>query len=207
MTRAWILLMALLPVAACSRTPATPLPYYESNDFTPRWTGSTHQVGAFSLTAQTGAPFTDRDLAGRVHVASFIYTRCSGICPMLVSSLKRVQAAIDDPNVLIVSYSVTPELDSPAVLAAFGHERGVDPARWKLVTGDRDQIYALARDSYFASDERLRATLADPGAFLHTEKLVLVDGAGRLRGVYDGMQPFEIDHLIEDANALSRDSS
>jgi len=203
MTRFLVILLALLPAAGCSRPSASALPYYESSDFTPKWNGSAHRVGAFQLTSQTGAPFTDRDLAGRVHVASFIYTRCSAICPALVSHLKRVQAAIDDPNVVIVSYSVTPDLDPPAALAAFGRERGIDPARWKLVTGDRDQIYALARDTYFASDERLRATLADEREFLHTEKLVLVDRRGKLRGVYDGTQPFEIDHLIEDARTLA----
>ena len=202
MTRAWLLFLALAPAVACGHA-AAPLPYYESSDFTPNWTGSRHHVGAFSLTTQTGEPITERDLAGRVHVASFIYTRCSALCPTIVSNLKRVQAAVQDPNVVIVSYSVTPDLDSPAVLAAFGEERGIDPARWKLVTGDRDRIYALARDTYFASDERLRATLTAPGAFLHTEKLVLVDRRGRLRGVYDGTQPFEIDHLIEDARTLS----
>jgi protein SCO1/2 len=198
-----VLLLALLPAAACRRASASALPYYESGDFTPKWTGSAHRVGAFSLTTQTGAPITGHDLAGRVHVASFIYTRCSAICPALVSNLKRVQAAIDGPNVVIVSYSVTPDLDSPAVLAAFGRERDIDPTRWKLVTGDRDQIYALARDTYFASDERLRATLIGDSAFLHTEKLVLVDRQGKLRGVYDGTQPFEIDHLIEDARTLA----
>jgi protein SCO1/2 len=203
MTRALVLLLAVLPAAACSRVAASPLPYYESIDFTPNWTGSAHHVGAFSLTTQTGASITDRDLAGRIHVASFIYTRCSALCPTLVSSLTRVQAAICGPDVVIVSYSVTPELDSPAVLAAFGRERGIDPERWKLVTGDRTQIYALARDAYFANDERLRTTLTDADAFLHTEKLILVDRQGRLRGVYDGSQPFEIDHLIEDARTLA----
>lgn len=199
-----ILLPALAPATACRRVAAAPLPYYESDDFTPSWEGSAHRVGAFQLTTQTGTPIADRDLAGRVHVVSFIYTRCSAICPMLVSNLKRVQAAIADPSVWIVSYTVTPDQDSPVVLEAFGRDRGIDPARWKLVTGDRAQIYALARDSYFASDERLRTEPADTGALLHTEKLVLVDGAGRLRGVYDGTQPFEIDHLIEDARTLVR---
>ena len=117
-------------------------------------------------------------------------------------SLTRVQAALDEPGVVIVSYSVTPELDSPQVLAAFGRERGIDPARWKLVTGDRNQIYSLARDTYFANDDRLRATLTDASAVLHTEKLVLVDRQEQLRGVYNGTQPFEIDYLIEDAQTL-----
>ena len=202
MMRLLVVCAALLVSIACHRGETARLPYYESSDFTPMWTTSAHRVGAFSLTTQTGAPITDRDLVGRVHVASFIYTRCSAICPMLVSNLKRVQAAVDDPGMLLVSYSVTPDLDSPAVLELFGREQGIAPDRWKLVTGDRDQIYALARNSYFASDERLRATLDQADAFLHTEKLVLVDRRGKLRGVYDGTQPFEIDHVIDDVRAL-----
>jgi protein SCO1/2 len=198
----------LLGASGCDRVrasnlPYNDLPYYENGDFTPNWTGAAHRVGRFSLVAQDGAPLTDRDLAGHVHVASFIYTRCSAICPMLVASLKKVQAATTDLPLVIVSYSVTPDLDSPAVLATFGRERGIDPARWKLVTGDKSQIYRLARESYFASDERLGATLAQPDAFLHTEKLVLVDREGRLRGVYNGTQPFDIDHLIADARTLT----
>jgi protein SCO1/2 len=178
------------------------LPFYGSSDFTPNWSETPHRVGEFSLTMQTGAPFTHRDLAGRVYVASFIYTRCSAICPALVSGLKKVQAGIANPAVQIVSFSVTPELDSPEVLAEFGKARGIDPAVWKLVTGDRDQIYALARDHYFANDTRMSATLADKDAFLHTEKLILVDQRGRLRGVYDGTLPRDIEHLVEDARAL-----
>ena len=180
-----------------------PLPFYGSADFTPNWRGTAHKVGEFSLTTQTGETITDRDLAGRVHIASFIYTRCSAICPTLVSNLKKVQAQIADPSVVIVSYSVTPDLDTPSVLAAFGRERGIDPVRWKLVTGDKAQIYALARDGYFASDERLRDTLKGADSFLHTEKLVLVDQQGRLRGVYDGTLPREIELLVADAKALN----
>ncbi len=180
------------------------LPFYEAADFTPNWRGTSHRVGEFSLKTQTGAPITNRDLAGRVYVASFIYTRCSSLCPALVSSLKRVQGAVTSPDFMITSFSVTPDLDTPPVLAAFGTDRGIDPSRWKLITGDKSQIYALARDSYFATDERLRDSLKDADAFLHTEKFVLVDQQGKLRGVYDGTLPREIDLLIADARALLR---
>jgi protein SCO1/2 len=178
------------------------LPYYQGRDFTPRWAPTTHRIGAFSLVSQTGSAFTDRDIAGRVHIASFIYTRCSAVCPTLVANLRRVDRAVADPRLRLVSYSVTPDLDTPGVLADFGREHSLDPARWSLVTGDRSQIYRLARESYFADDDRIRATIAEPGAFLHTEKVVLVDRDGRLRGVYDATQGFEMDKLIADAIRL-----
>jgi protein SCO1/2 len=201
----WIVVVGLLGVAVMwgrARAGGDDLPYYEGRDFTPRWAPTTHRIGSFSLVSQTGTAFTDRDLAGRVHVASFIYTRCSAVCPTLVANLRRVDRAVADPALRFVSYSVTPDLDTPRVLADFGREHSLDPARWSLVTGDRSQIYRLARESYFADDDRIRATIAEPGAYLHTEKVVLVDRDGRLRGVYDATQGFEIDKLIADAIRL-----
>ena len=183
-------------------SPESALPFYSTADLTPSWRGSAHRVGEFSLLSQTGSAFTNRDLSGRVHLASFIYTRCSGVCPALVTSLRRVDRELRDGRFRIVSYSVTPDLDPPPVLAAFGSERGIDPSRWILATGEKSEIFRLARESYFASDDIMSKTLADPNAFLHTEKLILVDGAGKLRGVYDGTLPSDVDHAIADARVL-----
>jgi len=178
------------------------LPYYGSADRLPHWSPTAHQIGAFSLTTQTGATLTDRDLAGQVYVASFIYTRCSMLCPTLVRSLAQVQERVRDPRFLVLSFSVTPDLDTPAVLATFGREHRIDPGRWKLLTGQAHTIRALARDSFFASDERLRTTLGGSDAFLHTEALVLVDATGRIRGLYNGTQRADLDHLVQDAGVL-----
>jgi len=183
---------------------ATPLlPFYDSADLTPRWTRSSgHTIADFSLVTQTGLPITRQDVIGRAHVASFIFTRCAGICPAMVTQLAKVQKAIDGREALLVSYSVTPQEDSPATLAAFGEQRGIDPERWKLVTGDPEQIYALARTSYFADDGRLEAGKAAVDQFLHTEKALLVDRDGRLRGVYNATLPHDIDKLMADLDLL-----
>jgi protein SCO1/2 len=186
------------PERVAPRTPSrkTTVPYFEDRTFTPHWTPVEHRIGEFRLTTQTGKAVTNRDLAGRIHVASFIYTRCAAVCPLLVRQLLRVQEATRGmPDVTLVSYTVAPDTDSPAVLASFGRDRGVDATRWWLLTGDRRQIYSLARRSYFADADR-----ADD--FLHTEKVLLVDGAGHLRGVYNGTQPFEIDQLASDIARL-----
>jgi protein SCO1/2 len=183
--------------------PASGLPYYETAQFTPRWAAVAHQVGAFNLTRQTGASITERSLNGRIHVASFIYTRCAAVCPILVGQLGRVQRAIQAmPDVTLVSYTVTPDTDTPGALAAFGRDRGIDPSRWWLVTGNRDQIYRLARDSYFADDSRVGRAPDRAQEFLHTEKVLLVDRQRRIRGVYNGTQPFDIDQLIADIGRL-----
>ncbi|MEQ1897484.1 MAG: SCO family protein [Vicinamibacterales bacterium] len=183
---------------------ATPaLPFYDSADLTPRWAQSSgHRIADFALTTQTGAAITRRDLVGNVHVASFIYTRCAGICPAMVTQLSKVQAAVANRNAVLVSYSVTPGEDTPESLAAFGTLRGIDPERWRLVTGDAEQIYSLARSSYFADDGRLVAGKSASEQFLHTEKVLLVDQAGHLRGVYNATLPHEIDKLLDDLDLL-----
>ena len=207
MTRIMLFAGAIALVAAglvneaVKTTPA--LPYYDSADLTPRWTQSSrHTISDFSLTAQDGAAITRNDVLGKVHVASFIFTRCAGICPAMVTQLAKVQKAINGRDAMLVSYSVTPQDDTPDTLAAFGTLRGVDPERWKLVTGDPEQIYALARTSYFADDGRLEAGKAAVDQFLHTEKALLVDRDGHLRGVYNATLPHDIEKLLTDLDRL-----
>ncbi len=197
---------AVAGLSACG-TPAGALPFYSERTFTPSWAPTRHSVTAGSLADepfidQTGAGFTLASLEGRVHVASFIFTRCAGICPPLVSSMKKVQAAAAGTRVVLLSFSVTPDLDTVSVLRDFGKDRGVDPSRWKLLTGNPDGMLRAARDLYFADDDGMRQALAKPEAFVHTEKLLLVDAIGRIRGVYNGTQPFDVQKLIEDMRNL-----
>jgi protein SCO1/2 len=175
------------------------VPFYDTADFTPRWSSTPARALDFTLTSQQGTRVTAADVRGRIHVASFIFTRCTAICPALVRQLKRVQAA----DVQLVSYSVTPELDTPAALAAYGAREQIDPARWLLLTGDRATVVRLAREFYFADDRRLGSTTSD---VLHTEKVLLVDADGRLRGVYNGTVPFDIERLLTDIRALRSSS-
>lgn len=194
-------LAAGLVTEAVKATPA--LPFYDSADLTPRWTrSSSHRISDFALVAQDGAPIRRQDVEGRVHVASFIFTRCAGICPAMVTQLSKVQKVVDGNDALLVSYSVTPQDDTPEQLAAFGELRSIDPDRWKLVTGDPEQIYAMARTSYFADDGRLVVGKPAVDQFLHTEKALLVDRKGRLRGVYNATLPHDIEKLIVDLERL-----
>jgi protein SCO1/2 len=181
------------------------LPFYDSVEFTPRWSDTVdHMIGDFSLVTQTGDAITQDDLLGRLHVASFIFTSCNVICPTLVTQLSKVQDAIAHrDDVLLVSYSVAPRYDSVAVLNTFGSDRGIKSDRWKLVTGDEQTIYRLARNSYFADDGRLDGSQTSADLFLHTEKVLLVDENGRLRGVYNGSLSFEIEKLIADIELLT----
>ena len=200
---------ALAALAGCHTSATRPLedlPYYDDPDFTPHWTAVMHRLGEFSLTTQTGRQVSQADLAGRIHVASFMFTSCPSLCPTLVRELKRVQdATAGVPGLTIVSYSVTPGSDTPARLAEFGREHGIDASRWMLLTGEPSTIASLARRSYFADDPRLVHEATGAGdQLLHTEKLLLVDEAGRLRGVYNGTMPFDVNRLIDDIRTLGR---
>ena len=203
--QAVLLGLTLLSTACVDQT--ADLPFFADRTFTPFWSEVDHSVTAGDAAAerfvdQTGRPFTLSSLKGRVHVASFIFTRCSVICPPLVSSMAKVQAAFADADVLLLSYSVTPDLDTVDVLRTFGRDRGINPARWKLLTGNPSGVLTVARDVYFADDDGMRESLAAPDAFLHTEKLWLVDADGHIRGVYNGTHPFEVQKLIEDIGEL-----
>ena len=209
--RGVLLVLGLLSGIACgpgARVPSDGLPFYDDPDLTPRWGASVaHAVGEFSLTTQTGEPLTRADLRGRIHVASFFFASCDELCPTLMTQLGTVQRALPTgSDVLLVSYSVAPAHDTVEVLERFGTERGIDPAQWKLVTGDADTIYRLARESYFADDGRLDASRSPAELFLHTEKLLLVDRDGRLRGVYNGSMQFEIAKLVADIETLAEDA-
>lgn len=199
-------LVPILLVAAwgCSATAGSGLPYYTSRDFTPQWSASPPRVAAFSLVTETGARLSGADLTGTIHIASFIYTRCSVVCPVLVDRLREVETAAHAwRNVRLVSFSVTPDWDTPQVLTAYARDHQIDTARWALLTGSRAQIFQAARTFYFADDGRLTGA---PEDFLHTEKVLLVDRHGRLRGVYNGTSRSDIRHLIADTAALRRTS-
>ncbi|MCB9169790.1 MAG: SCO family protein [Flavobacteriales bacterium] len=163
----------------------------------------THHIHDFDLIDQTGQHLTLDDVKGRIIIADFFFTTCTSICPKMSSQMTRVQQAYkDDDRVVILSHSVTPEMDSVPVLQAYADRFGADPAHWHLLTGDRKQIYDLARRSYFAA-----VTEGDggPDDFVHTENFVLVDPQLRIRGFYDGTSTADVDRLISDIGKLLRE--
>jgi protein SCO1/2 len=163
-----------------------------------------HRIGDFRLVDQTGDTLTLADTKGRIIVADFFFTTCGTICPKMTSQMERVQAAyLDDPRVTILSHSVTPEVDNVEVLRDYAALHGADPRRWHMLTGDRPQIYALARRSYFAAMDEGDG---GPDDFVHTENFVLVDTLRRIRGYYDGTSSADVDRLIDDIDRLLREA-
>jgi len=159
-----------------------------------------HRIADFSLTNQNGKTVTQNDFKGKIYVADFFFTTCPTICIAMTDNLIKVQEKIkNNPNVMLLSHSVTPKMDSVAQLKKYALEKGVIDNKWHLVTGDKKVIYELARKSYLAVKED-----GDGGPFdmIHTENFILVDPESRIRGFYDGTDLNEIDRLLEELDWL-----
>lgn len=195
-----------------SGTSAAEVPYYNTPDFTPIWLADpaeadqkiTHRIADFSCRNQENQVVSQKTVAGKIYVANFFFTSCPTVCPKMTSLLKAVQDTFQtDSRVALLSFSVTPWLDSVPRLRRYAASKGVLPGKWHLLTGNRGAIYNLARTSYFAEDAI--GFTKDSTEFLHTEHLILVDQNRRIRGVYNGTQPLETDKLILDIRALLPD--
>jgi len=143
----------------------------------------------------SGAPYDSTNLAGRIWIANLFFTTCPSICPMLMGNLATVFATFGgDPRLHIASFSIDPEQDTPPVLTAYAAQRGIASPHWHLLTGELTAIEKF-------SVEGLRiGTLEEP--LTHSQHVVLVDGLGRIRGYYDGLDPLAIRRLTEDAHVL-----
>jgi len=161
-----------------------------------------HTIADFKLINQHGDVITQRDYHDKIYVADFFFTTCQSICPIMTKNMADIQKMImNDPEVKLLSHTVTPEIDSVAQLKKYAEEKGVISAKWNLVTGDKKQIYQLARKSYLAVQDD-----GDGGPYdmIHTENFMLIDKEKRIRGTYDGTNPEEIEKLIEDIKILKK---
>ncbi len=202
----------LILLAACKNKPAElPLPFINKPDFTPEWINKTdpgytsiHRIPAFSFTDQNGETITEKTVDGKIYVTDFFFTKCGSICPKMTGNMGILQEKFkDDDDVIFLSHSVTPDMDSVPVLKKYATEKGVITGKWHLLTGKREDIYALAKKQYFAGDTI--GYYQTGNEFLHTENFILVDKHRRIRGVYNGTLPLEMDRLAEDIGTLKKE--
>ena len=159
-----------------------------------------HTIAPFSMTNQNGKTVTEKDYENTIYVADFFFTTCPSICPIMTKNMYALQEKlIDFPRVKLLSFSVTPEIDSVAQLKRYALKNNVDDMRWNLVTGNKKEIYQLARKSYLVVKDD-----GDGGPFdmIHTENFVLVDAQKRIRGFYDGTQTSAMEDILEDIKIL-----
>jgi protein SCO1 len=200
-----------LLVSCAAKKSETQLPYYNTPEFTPEFFRSekaaaekiNHTIPSFSFTNQNGKRVTEAAIEGKIHIANFIFTRCGSICPIMTKNMKLVQDAYRNNNdIVILSYSVTPLIDSVARLKAYAENNEIVSPNWHLLTGSQNEIYKLARQSYFAEEDI--GFTKDSTDFLHTEHILLVDKTKRIRGIYNGTLQLEIEQMIKDIEQLNK---
>ncbi len=189
------------------------LPLFYGKDLRPAWeednTSRPREILKFSMKDQNATEVSEEFCKGRITVVSFFFTRCSGICPTITNNLGFVQKRFEsDGKVQILSFSATPDLDSPPVLKEYAAKRKIRYDKWRLLTGDQKQIYTLARDSFNADtpspkeNSRKKLTESD---FLHSDHVYLLDGNLRLRGIYNGKMRSSIEELNSDIEVLQKE--
>lgn len=162
-----------------------------------------HTIADFRLTNQNGKTVTEEDYSNKIYVADFFFTTCQTICPIMTDHMVQIQEKfLNDDEVMLLSHSVTPQIDSVAQLKQYGLEKGVIDAKWNLVTGDKKAIYDLARKSYLAVKTDGNGDIYD---MIHTENFMLIDKKRQIRGYYDGTNPEDIERLLEDIAVLKEE--
>ncbi|MFN4235471.1 MAG: SCO family protein [Bacteroidia bacterium] len=191
--------------------PVPVLKIYKPSDINPalvdqdQQNNKPHRIADFKLLNQNGDTITLKNLDGKIYVADFFFTTCPTICPKMSDQMHRVYEKYkDNPQVMIVSHTVMPEVDSVSVLKAYADKYHADADKWIFLTGPKEEIYQLARKSYFAV-----ITEGDGGVddFIHTENFILVDKQKRIRGFYDGTSEEDVDRLIKEISYLLKEKN
>ena len=207
MSRLFKFSLLLFVLSSCNKITQNQLPIYNPSDFSTELVDRTlknktknHKVDDFNLKNQNGNIVTQDNYKDKIYVVDFFFTRCPSICPIMTDNLVKVQNHfIKDDNIMLLSISVTPNIDSVSVLKNYSQKKGVIDSKWNITTGNKKHIYNLARKSYFAVVEQGDGGLQD---FIHTPNFVLVDTEKQIRGVYDGTDDEAVIQLINDIETL-----
>ncbi len=159
-----------------------------------------HKIADFSLINQNGKTVTNKDYEGKIYIADFFFTRCQTICIVMAYNMGELQEYYKkDNDIMFLSHSVTPIMDSVPVLKEYALRKGVIDGKWNVTTGPKKHIYDLARKSYFAV---LDEGEGDENDFIHTEQFVLIDKERRIRGFYDGTKKEDMEKVKNDIKLL-----
>lgn len=166
--------------------------------------GIGHRINEFSFTNQNGETITLEDVKGKIFVAEYFFTTCQTICPIMTEEMMRVQKRFKgNDEIKILSFTVDPEVDDVEIMSAYAKKHNAVDGQWHFLTGDKKDLYRLARNSFFVLKPAEATNLGDAGSdFIHTNNFVLVDKELRIRGYYDGTSSEEIDILMEDIELL-----
>ncbi|MDA7578028.1 SCO family protein [Flavobacteriales bacterium] len=159
-----------------------------------------HFVSDFELINQNGDTITNKDYENKIYVVDFFFTRCGSICPIMTNNMKKIQDKfLENDNLMLLSISVTPNIDNVETLKKYAKSKGVINSKWNIATGNKKHIYELARKSYFAVLKKGDGGLQD---FIHTPNFILIDKKKQIRGIYNGTDDIEIKRVINDIKTL-----
>jgi protein SCO1/2 len=169
--------------------------------------GIDHYIVDFELMDQDNQVFSSSKVSQKIWVVEYFFASCKGICPIMNKQLKRVQSAyLGDTNVVLLSFTVDPDNDTPEVLKDYANVHEAQSGKWFFLTGKKDMIYTLARKSFFLLKPAEAENQGDVGSdFIHTNNFVLIDENKQIRGYYDGTNVNEVDELIEDIYTLQKE--
>jgi len=160
-----------------------------------------HKISDFKLTNQNGKEITQANYKDKIYVADFFFTTCQDICPVMTKNMYQLQQELKNDNqILLLSHTVIPEVDTVEQLKEYAIENNVDDSKWNLVTGDKKQIYDLARKSYLAVED----SNYNEYDMIHTENFMLIDKEKQIRGFYDGTNSEDINRLLKDIEILKQ---
>ena len=203
----YLIYILIVVFISCNQDSKKQLPIYNPIDFNPKLVDKSirditknHTVSDFNLINQNGSFITSEDYKNKIYVVDFFFTSCPSICPIMTNNMLKIQDEfIDNNEVMLLSMSVTPEIDNVEILKQYAVDKGVIDSKWNITTGQKKHIYELARKSYFAVLEQGDGGLQD---FIHSPNFILVDNKKQIRGIYDGTDENEISRLIKDINVL-----
>ena len=160
-----------------------------------------HKISDFKLKNQNGKEITQANYKDKIYVADFFFTTCQDICPVMTKNMYQLQEELKNDNqILLLSHTVIPEVDTVEQLKEYAIENNVDDSKWNLVTGDKKQIYELARKSYLAVEDSNYSEYD----MIHTENFMLIDKEKQIRGFYDGTNSEDINRLLKDIEILKQ---
>jgi protein SCO1/2 len=203
----------LLVNCSNKKAEAIALPYYNEPDFTPIFLTDKsemeskikHTIANFSFLDQDSTMISQKDIEEKIHIANFIFTSCGSICPKMTTNLKIVNDSLKNhSDIVLLSYSVTPWIDTPSVLKKYKARNEITNPNWHFLTGSKNDIYKLARTSYFAEEDI--GFSKDSTEFLHTEHFILVDKTKRIRGIYNGTLALEMQQMLDDIKNLENET-
>ena len=192
---------------SCNQAQKNSLPVYNPSDIHPELVDislqkktKNHTVADFELINQNGKVITQEDYKDKIYIVDFFFTRCQSICPIMTDHMVKLQKTfLENDEIMFLSLSVTPVIDSIPVLRRYANDKGVIDSKWNVTTGNKKHIYELARKSYFAVVEQGDGGLQD---FIHTPNFILVDKKKQIRGIYDGTNNKEMARIIGDIKVL-----